>query len=161
MESTASESVRRWACGCGESAAGGREARAGDADRGRWSQLPLHQWGEWASGCGESGVRELVLTRDGGFSCLYVSGHLDVVEALLEAGGRELVMLTKGDGASCHYVSVENGHVDVVRACWQKRRRVLPHSPVPALPLKRQLIVPLESAQRRRDLIVFEYSTTL
>ena len=78
-----------------------------------------------------------------------------MVKALLEAGGRELVMLTKGDGASCHYVSVENGHVDVVRACWQKRRRVLPHSPVPALPLKRQLIVPLESAQRRRDLIVF------
>ena len=72
---------------------------------------------QWASGCGESA-----------------------------AGGRELVMLTKGDGASCHYVSVENGHVDVVRACWQKRRRVLPHSPVPALPLKRQLIVPLESA---------------
>ena len=100
-------------------------------------------------------MRELVLTRDGGFSCLYVSGHLDVVKALLEAGGRELVMLTKGDGASCHYVSAENGHVDVVRACWQKRRRVLPHSPVPALPLKRQLIVPLQSAQRRRNLIVF------
>jgi hypothetical protein len=79
-------------------------------------------------------VRELVLTNDGGFSCLYVSGHLDVVKALLEAGGRELVMLTKGDGGSCHYVSAENGHVDVVRACWQKRRRVLPHSPVPALP---------------------------
>jgi len=114
----------------------------------------------------EAGGRELVmLTKGDGaschFSCLYVSGHLDVVKALLEAGGRELVMLTKGDGASCHYVSAENGHVDVVRACWQKRRRVLPHSPVPALPLKRQLIVPLESAQRRRDLIVFEYSTTL
>ena len=110
----------------------------------------------------EAGGRELLmLTKDGGFSCLYVSGHLDVVKALLEAGGRELVMLTKGDGASCHYVSAENGHVDVVRACWQKRRRVLPHSPVPALPLKRQLIVPLQSAQRRRDLIVFEYSTIL
>ena len=77
-----------------------------------------------------------------GVSCLYTSGengHLDVVKALLEAGGRELVMLTKGDGASCHYVSAEKGHVDVVRACWQKRRRVLPHSPVPALPLKRQI----------------------
>ena len=57
-----------------------------------------------------------MLTNDGGFSCLYVSGHLDVVKALLEAGGRELVMLTKGDGGSCHYVSAENGHVDVVNA---------------------------------------------
>ncbi len=37
-------------------------------------------------------------TRDTGVRCLYISaqeGHLDVVKALLEAGGgRELVMLT-------------------------------------------------------------------
>ena len=55
----------------------------------------------------------------GGFSCLYVSaknGHLEVVRALLEAGGRELLMLTINDGASCLFVSAENGHLEVVTA---------------------------------------------
>jgi hypothetical protein len=39
---------------CGESAAGGRRARAGDADCGHWGQPPLRKCAEWASGCGES-----------------------------------------------------------------------------------------------------------
>ena len=43
-------------------------------------------------------------TRDTGVRCLYISaqeGHLDVVNALLEAEGRELAMLTADDGVSC------------------------------------------------------------
>ncbi len=35
---------------------------------------------------------------------------------LLKAGGRELVMLTKYDGASCLYVSAQDGHLEVVNA---------------------------------------------
>jgi hypothetical protein len=31
--------------------------RAGDADQGRWNQLPLHECGERASACGESAAR--------------------------------------------------------------------------------------------------------
>jgi hypothetical protein len=44
-----------------------------------------------------------MLTEVIGVSCLYIStqeGHLDVVKVLLEAGGRELLMLTKDDGES-------------------------------------------------------------
>jgi predicted LPLAT superfamily acyltransferase len=40
---------------------------------------------------------------------------LEVVRALLEAGGRELVMLTMDNGASCLMVSAHNGHLEVVR----------------------------------------------
>jgi hypothetical protein len=63
-------------------------ARAGDsdADTARWGQLPRHQ-------CAE--------------------GHLDVAKALLEAGARELVMLTMDDGVSClisaHLLDLEMG----------------------------------------------------
>ncbi len=68
----------------------------------------------------EAGGRELLmLSRDGGFSCLYVSalgGHLDVVNALLEAGGRELVMLITGNGQSCLYISASKGHLEVVKS---------------------------------------------
>jgi ankyrin repeat protein len=45
-----------------------------------------------------------MLTADDGSSCLMVSaqnGHLEVVNALLEAGGRELLMLTMNNGLSC------------------------------------------------------------
>ena len=42
-------------------------------------------------------------------------GHVEVVKALLEVGGRELVMLTADDGVSCLYTSGENGHLDVVK----------------------------------------------
>jgi ankyrin repeat protein len=39
-----------------------------------------------------------------------------VANALLEAGGSELVMQTRDDGFSCLDISAENGHADVVRA---------------------------------------------
>ncbi len=45
-----------------------------------------------------------MLTTDDGTSCLWIkaaNGHLEVVKALLEAGGRELLMLTNDCGASC------------------------------------------------------------
>ena len=60
-----------------------------------------------------------MLTADNGASCLFMSaqnGHLEVVRALLEAGGRELAMLTADDGASCLFVSEQNGHLEVVNA---------------------------------------------
>ena len=60
------------------------------------------------------------MTADDGTSCLHISaqeGHLEEVNALLEAGGRELLMLTYDvDGSSCLYMSAANGHVDVVNA---------------------------------------------
>jgi ankyrin repeat protein len=43
-------------------------------------------------------------------------GHLEVVNALLEVGGRELVMLTRDNGVSCLFISAKNGHLEVVRA---------------------------------------------
>jgi len=43
-------------------------------------------------------------------------GHLEVVNALLEAGGRELLMLTRDDGTSCLFISAQNGHLEVVNA---------------------------------------------
>ena len=59
-----------------------------------------------------------MLTRDGGFSCLYISageGHLEVVNALLEAGGRELLMLTADDGSSCLSVARRANQGEVFR----------------------------------------------
>ena len=67
----------------------GPGARAGDADQERWSQLSFM-----------SAQNE----------------HLEVVKALLEAGGRELVMLTENNGTSCLYVSAGKGHLEVVKA---------------------------------------------
>ena len=59
-----------------------------------------------------------MLTVDGGASCLYISamnGHLEVVNALLEAGGRELVMMIRNDGVSCLHINAQNGHLKVVK----------------------------------------------
>jgi ankyrin repeat protein len=50
-------------------------------------------------------------------------GHLEVVNALLEVGGRELVMLTRDNGVSCLFISAENGHLEVVRALLEVRER--------------------------------------
>jgi ankyrin repeat protein len=61
----------------------------------------------------------VMLAADNGVSCLWISaqsGHLEVVNALLEAGGRELLMLTADGGFSCLYISAENGHLEVVNA---------------------------------------------
>jgi hypothetical protein len=44
-----------------------------------------------------------MITRDDGVKCLLMKAHeahLEVVKALMEAGGRELVMLTRDDGAT-------------------------------------------------------------
>jgi len=51
--------------------------------------------------------------------CLWTSalgGHLDVVKALLEAGERELLMLTGVNEASCLIISALRGHLEVVKA---------------------------------------------
>ena len=42
--------------------------------------------------------------------------HGEVVRALLEVGGRELVMLTDNDGTSCMYMSAQNVHLEMVKA---------------------------------------------
>ena len=39
-----------------------------------------------------------------------------MVKALLEAGGRELLMLTADGGFSCLYISAKKGHLEVVNA---------------------------------------------
>jgi hypothetical protein len=39
-----------------------------------------------------------------------------VLNALLEVGGRELVMLTKDNGLTCLYMSAHEGHLEVVKA---------------------------------------------
>ena len=39
-----------------------------------------------------------------------------MVNSLLEAGGRELGILTKDNGGSCLYISAQNGHLEVVNA---------------------------------------------
>jgi hypothetical protein len=44
-----------------------------------------------------------------------MEGHLDVVKAVLEAWGRELVMLTADHGFSCFMVSAGRGHLEVVK----------------------------------------------
>ena len=44
---------------------------------------------------------------------------------VLEAGGRELLMLTTDDGASCLMVSAQNGHLEVVRALLEAGGREL------------------------------------
>jgi hypothetical protein len=43
--------------------------------------------------------------------------HLEVVKALLEAGGRELVMLTMYSGAGCLLISAARKHLAVVKRC--------------------------------------------
>jgi hypothetical protein len=51
-------------------------------------------------------------------SCLFISaanGHLEVVTALLEAGGRELLMLTMHHGASCLSVARQANQGEVCR----------------------------------------------
>jgi ankyrin repeat protein len=53
------------------------------------------------------------------------NGHLEVVNALLEAGGRELLMLTRDDGASCLMISAQNGHLEVVDALLEAGGREL------------------------------------
>jgi hypothetical protein len=48
-----------------------------------------------------------------------------VVKALLEAGGRELAMLTTGNRTSCLLISAQNGHLEVVNALLEAGGREL------------------------------------
>jgi ankyrin repeat protein len=71
-----------------------------------------------------------MMTKNDGASCLFLNcaakGHLNVVKALLEVGGRELVMLTADTGVSRLYVSAQNGHLDVVKVLLEAGGRELP-----------------------------------
>ena len=54
-----------------------------------------------------------------GVSCLWIAsqnGHVECVRALIEAGGKELVMMANNNGASCLLIASQNGHVECVRA---------------------------------------------
>jgi ankyrin repeat protein len=47
------------------------------------------------------------------------NGHLDIVQALLEAAGehkRELLMLANKNGDTCMHMSAANGHLEVTDA---------------------------------------------
>ena len=44
------------------------------------------------------------------------AGHVEVVMALLEVGGRELAMMTRDNGVRCLLLSAQEGHLDVVNA---------------------------------------------
>ena len=48
-----------------------------------------------------------------------------MVRALLEAGGRELLMLTKDNGVSCLWISAKEGHLEVVNALLEAGGREL------------------------------------
>ena len=53
-----------------------------------------------------------MMTKDDGASYLWISaheGHLDVVNALLEVGGRELAMMTRDNGVRCLLLSAQEG----------------------------------------------------
>jgi ankyrin repeat protein len=70
----------------------------------------------------------VMLTKVNGDSCICISaqqGHLDVMKALLEAGGHGLLMLTTDDGASWLLISAEEGHLDVVKALLEAGGREL------------------------------------
>ena len=43
-------------------------------------------------------------------------GHVELVRALLEVGGRELAMMTRDNGVSCLMINAANRHLDVVNA---------------------------------------------
>ena len=40
---------------------------------------------------------------------------MEVAKLLVEAGGRELLMLTTDDGISCLHLSAEKGHLEVAK----------------------------------------------
>jgi hypothetical protein len=53
-------------------------------------------------------------------------GHEEVERALLEVGGRELVMMIRNDGISCIYISAQKGHLDVLKVMLEAGGRELP-----------------------------------
>jgi hypothetical protein len=59
-----------------------------------------------------------MLTADNGISCRMMNaenGHVGVVNALLEAGGREMLMQTIDNGASCLSVARQANQREVFR----------------------------------------------
>ena len=60
-----------------------------------------------------------MLTSDDGRSCLLhlasSYGHVQVVQALVTAGGHELLMLTSDDGLSCLHGASLEGQLEVVK----------------------------------------------
>ena len=48
-----------------------------------------------------------------------------MVRALLEAGGRKMLVLTADDGTSCLYISAQEGHLEVKRALLEAGGREL------------------------------------
>jgi ankyrin repeat protein len=72
-----------------------------------------------ASPCSAIGRKRLLQALNDEPSFLFLAvkvGHVEVVRALLEVGGRELATMTRDNGFSCLYISAENEHLDVVRA---------------------------------------------
>ena len=43
------------------------------------------------------------------------NGHTEALRMLIDAGGTELLMLTRKDGISCAYVASSNGHTEALR----------------------------------------------
>ena len=68
---------------------------------------------------GGQGARHDGQTIDGA-SCLWIAsqnGHVECVRALIEAGGKELVMMARQlTDVSCLWIASQNGHVECVRA---------------------------------------------
>ena len=59
-----------------------------------------------------------MLARKDGISCAYMAsenGHAEALRMLIDAGGKELLMLTDGDGFSCADVASHNGHTEALR----------------------------------------------
>ena len=65
-----------------------------------------------------------------GWSCLLIAsqnGHVECVRALIEAGGKELVMRANKNGVSCLLIASQNGHVECVRALIEAGGREILH----------------------------------
>ena len=76
----------------------------------------------------EQGDAEILQALNDEPSCLFLAvkeGHVEVVRALLEVGGRELGMMTRENGASCLMISAQEGHLEVVRALLEAGGREL------------------------------------
>jgi hypothetical protein len=48
-----------------------------------------------------------------------------MAEAMREAGGRELAMMTRNNRVSCLWISAKNGHLEVVKALLEAGGREL------------------------------------
>jgi len=65
-----------------------------------------------------------------GTSCLWMAsqnGHVECVRALIEAGGKELVMMADNNGVSSLWMASQIGHVECVRALIEAGGREILH----------------------------------